>query len=124
VTAVGSPPWKAARSTTLNRLPRMLARPRNQLRVSGTGAIAGTGITSPASSSRTSQRLTPTWTPSRADGVSAAAASFSRRTRSCWNSRRLTRRAMARYLGSVLYFAAESCWILASSCEASTGFTR
>ena len=37
---------------TLNRLPRMFARPRNQRCVSGTGTIGGTAITSSASDRR------------------------------------------------------------------------
>ena len=61
----------------------MLATPLNQGRVSGTGVIAGTGITSPASPRSTSQVSAPTCTPSL-DAMRPAPASRSRSASSRW----------------------------------------
>src|SRR3990172_8254408 len=55
----GDSPRKAARSVADTSLPRTLASPTNQGRVSGTGVISGNGSTSPAASRRNRKPAAP-----------------------------------------------------------------
>ncbi len=92
--AIGSPPWKAEKSTMLYRLPRMFATPRNHECVRGTGTDGGTGITSFTWCSATNQLSAPTWNPSFDDSAARDDAVRMRSATESWNSRRPVRRAM------------------------------
>src|SRR4051812_38170038 len=73
----------------------MLATPRNQEWVSGTGTVAGTGITSFTWCRATNQLSPPTWKPSFDESVERVAAVRMRSATDSWNSRRPVRRDMS-----------------------------
>src|SRR5438046_3235151 len=73
----------------------MLATPRYHGLVSGTVAICGTAITSPASASRISHRSLAQAMPRRDCSTCAAVFAASRVASSCWNARRLSFAARA-----------------------------